>query len=99
MFRGNKRFNILDLVMKEQDIIDLGFERVDITKEQSGYEDDWHYYTYDFTRGLSLISSDNDEAEKFGEWFVEFFESEQQIRFTDVSKLQDLMEIIIEAKQ
>jgi hypothetical protein len=85
--------------MKEQDIIDFGFERHDVTAEQSGYENDWHYYTYDFTRGFGLITSDSDEAEKIGEWYVEFFEAEQEIRFTDASKLQYLMEIIIEAKQ
>ena len=84
--------------MKEQDIIHFGFERHDVTAEQSGHEDDWHYYTYDFTRGLSLITCDSDEAERIGEWYVEFFEVEQEIRFTDASKLQDLMDLITEAK-
>ena len=99
MFRGNKWFNILDLAMKEQDLVHLGFERVDVTAEQSGHENDWHYYTYDFTRGVSLITCDSDEAERTGEWFVEFFEAEQQIKFTDVSKLQKLMDLITEAKK
>ena len=85
--------------MKEQDIIDLGFERVDITKEQSGHEDDWHYYTYEFTRGFSLISSDNDLAKRKGHWHIEIFETDEEIIFTDVSKLRKLMDLIIEAKQ
>ena len=85
--------------MTDKDLINLGFERNDVTAEQSGNENDWYYYTYDFTRGIALITCDSDEAERIGEWYVEFFEAEQQIRFTDASKLQDLMEIIIEAKQ
>ena len=85
--------------MKEQDIIDLGFERHDVTAEQSGSENDWHYYTYDFTKGLSLISSDNDLAKRKGHWHIEIFETDEQIIFTDVSKVRKLMDLIIEAKQ
>ena len=40
--------------MKEQDIIDLGF-----TKE---FGDNFHYYTYDFARGFSLITQASDEV-------------------------------------
>lgn len=85
--------------MKEQDIIHFGFERHDVTAEQSGNENDWYYYTYEFTGGFSLITCDSDEAERIREWYVEFFEVEQEIKFTDASKLQDLMDLITEAKQ
>ena len=54
--------------MKEQDLIDLGFERNDVSAEESGHVR-FYYYTYNITDELSLISSDNGEAKKDG-WFV-----------------------------
>ena len=85
--------------MKEQDIIDLGFERHDVTAEKSGHESDWYYYTYEFTRGLSLISCDSDLAKKNGQWHIEIFNTDEEIIFTDVSKVRNLMDLITEAKQ
>lgn len=82
--------------MTEQDLIDLGFDRVDETAEKTGYPRDWYYYTYDFTRGLSLISCDNEEAEKSG-WHIELFQ-ESKIRFTNTHDVQELIKIINKAK-
>ena len=53
--------------MKEQDLIDLGFERIDVSVGE-----DFYYYTYDFTKGFCMISSDNYEAEDKG-WFIDIF--------------------------
>ena len=79
--------------MKEKELIALGFERSDVTAEESGYETDWYYYTYDFGQGaLSLISCDNSEAEKDG-WYVEVFEDET-IRFTNSSDVMALIDLI-----
>ena len=78
--------------MKEQDLIDLGFERNDVSAEESGHVR-FYYYTYNITDELSLISSDNGEAKKDG-WFVELFDYEN-IEFTskeDVEKLISLIE-------
>lgn len=83
--------------MTEQDLIKLGFDRVDVTAEESGYPRDWHYYTYDFTDHLYLISCDNDEAQLNG-WYIELFE-ETKIRFTDIYDVQELIKIINRAKQ
>jgi len=79
--------------MTEQDIIDLGFERVDVTAEESGYLRDWYFYTYDFTNGLSLISNNKTDAETKG-WYVEFFNTEDKIRFTRNKDLHRLIKII-----
>jgi len=78
--------------MTEQNLIDLGFKRVDVTKEESGFPNDWYYYIYYFTSGFSLISSDNEEAEKDG-WCVEFFDADD-IRFTNAKELLHLIRII-----
>ena len=79
--------------MTEQDLIDLGFEKNIETAEDSGSPNDWHYYTYDFCKGLSLITQASDQV-KNGEWYVEFFEVEDDIRFTDRDHLSSLMDKI-----
>ena len=79
--------------MKEKELIALGFERTDVTAEESGCESDWYYYTYGFGKGaLNLISCDNAEAEKDG-WYAEIFEDET-IRFTNSSDMMALIDII-----
>lgn len=79
--------------MTEQDVIKLGFERNDVTAEQSGYENDWYYYTYDFVNGLGLITPDNEEANKSG-WYVGFFDTGDKIRFTDIKEVEALINLI-----
>ena len=77
--------------MKEQDLIDLGFERIDVSAEESG-DKPFFYFTYDITDELCLISSDNDEAEKEG-WFVEIFDY-SGIRFFQKKDLKVLINLI-----
>jgi len=81
--------------MKEQDLIDLGFKRTDVSAEEAGDKNGFHYYTYDFSdsRGLSLISNSNDEAEKAGQWAVEIFDYDN-ITFTDAEKVLEFINII-----
>lgn len=84
--------------MTEKDLIHLGFIRNDVTKEESGYDNDWHYYTYQFTSGLCLISCDNEEAKsEDGLWFVEIFDVDG-IRFTNVENLEKLIWLIKNAE-
>ena len=80
--------------MKEQDLIDLGFERVDVTAEESGYATDWYYYTMDFGthRGISLISCDNSEGIDKG-WYVDILEDES-ISFNKYEDVLDFITII-----
>lgn len=81
--------------MKEEELVQLGFERVNVPPEEAGDEKGFHYYTYDFSdsRGLSLISNSNDEAEKAGQWVVEIFDYDN-ITFTDVEKVLEFTTII-----
>ena len=81
--------------MKEQDLIDLGFKRTDVSAEEAGDENGFYYYTYDFSdsRGLSLISNSNDEAEKAGQWVVEIFDYDN-ILFTDKKMVLEFITII-----
>ena len=49
--------------MKEADLIQLGFNRVDVSEQESG-DKPFYYYTYDIGNGtISLITQSNDEVE------------------------------------
>ena len=74
--------------MKEQDLLDLGFERNDVSAEESG-DVPFYYYTYDITDELCLISSDDGEAKKHG-WSVEMFDYDG-IKFTTIEDLKTLI--------
>jgi hypothetical protein len=72
----------------EQHLIDLGFERIDVSKEESG--DNYDYYYYDFELGqLSLISCDSDE----NEWYVEIFNC-KGFRMCDYELLNQMIDVL-----
>lgn len=75
--------------MTEQDLIDLGFKKE--------FGDNFHYYTYDFIPGFSLITQANDEIVN-DNWTLEVFESEGKIRYNDKSIVKSLIEIINKGK-
>ena len=74
--------------MTEEQLKALGFEQQIDTSEPSFY-----YYTLDIVWGLSFISQANDEVEN-DEWIVEIFETTPAIKFKDVKKLSNLIEIL-----
>jgi hypothetical protein len=85
--------------MKEQDLINLGFKRTDVTAEESGYEQGFYYYDIDFgdKRGISLISPANNEVVS-NKWFVEVFE-DPSIRIENKKDLEDFIRIINKIKK
>ena len=79
--------------MKEKELIALGFDRKDVTAEESGYDTDWYYYEMDFGNGhLGLISPSNDEIEN-KEWYVEMFD-DRTIRFNKSSDVMAFIDLI-----
>jgi len=80
--------------MTEQDLRDLGFKQNTVLPEESGYDTIFWYYTYDFyeSASLSLISSDNEEAEN-DEWYVEIF-GNSKIRFKTMASLAEFINLI-----
>ena len=78
--------------MKEKELIALGFQRTDVTAEESGYETDWYYYTLTLGNHLCLITNDNTEVDK-DKWYVEVFEDET-IRFTNSSDVMAFKDLI-----
>ena len=77
--------------MKEQDLINLGFKRNDVSAEESG-DSPFYYYTYEITDELCLISSDDGEAKKDG-WSVHFFDYDD-IWFYTPEDLKTLIDVI-----
>lgn len=79
--------------MKEIQLLKLGFERTDVSEEESG-DKPFYYYTLDFglSRGISLISCDDEQAKEDG-WYVEIFEDDS-IRFNEYEDVKDLIRIL-----
>jgi len=79
--------------MKEELLVELGFERVDVSAEESG-DKPFHYYLKNFGEKniLSLISISNDAVED-GKWYVEVFEDDS-IKIDDEDDLEDFINII-----
>ena len=82
-------------MIKEKDLIELGFERQDNTPESSGAPDNWHYYTLDIG-GLCLISDDSD-AVKDNNWKVYIFDYDG-FQITELEKLKLFIDVLNEIK-
>ena len=74
--------------MREKDLIDLGFERQDVTAEDVGTDNDFYYYTLDI-EDLCLITSASDEEK----WKVEIFDY-NGFEFTDLGQLVKFIKIL-----
>ena len=78
-------------MIKEEELVKLGFERVDVSEEESG-DKPFHYYTYDIGNGtISLITQSNDEVEK-DNWHVEVFE-DTSIRFETIEDITKFIQV------
>lgn len=75
--------------MTEREIQLLGFEK----QEEHDGDTPYHYYTYTVARGFEFISCASDEVES-DEWYVEFFDSDPNIRFTKFSEAQALINLL-----
>ncbi|MEI6424459.1 MAG: hypothetical protein WCP55_19735 [Lentisphaerota bacterium] len=76
----------------EVGLLNLGFERQDVSIEESGQDKPFYYFTFEIDK-LCLISNSNDEC--VGKMYnVEFFDYSDAVRFTDIKILSDLVEIL-----
>ena len=55
--------------MTEEELISLGFKKVDVPDDESGNGYDYYYYELDIMEGLRLVSCGNDELVNY-EWYV-----------------------------
>jgi hypothetical protein len=73
--------------MTEKELQLLGF------KKEFMDEDDDYYYYFDLVNGLSFITCTGFEGQNNG-WYVEVFNTEPSIRFTDFGELQGLLNML-----
>ena len=83
-------------MMKQQDLIDLGFEKVNVSSKESGSKP-YFYYTYYFSNGFCLITRASDEIVN-GKWSVEVFDTDESFEFKKVSELSSLITILENAR-
>lgn len=76
--------------MTEEIFEKLGFERIDVTMEESGHED-FYYYTIDIG-DVCIMSNSDDEAKECG-WEAYIFDS-RTVRIKGSGDLEDLVRII-----
>lgn len=74
--------------MKEQELIDEGFERVDQLTEETGDKTDYYYYQLEFNPDFVLMSDASDEITN-DQWKVYCYESGIVIR--DLEDVQMLV--------
>jgi hypothetical protein len=82
--------NYIIMKIKEKDLINLGFERINVSEQESG-ANSFYYYTLDFgeNKVVSLISSSNDEVVD-DNWDLLIFEDDSLV----IKKLEDLISFI-----
>jgi hypothetical protein len=87
--------------MTERELQLLGFKKEEsdgathIKEDGSEWmEDQFYYYSLDIAAGFGFITCASDEVGEDGQWFVEFFDSDPQIRFTEFGELQALINLI-----
>jgi hypothetical protein len=74
--------------MTELSIKKLGFERVDVTEEESGIGS-FYYYVYKIGH-IDLISNSNNNTQD-GKWIIEILEGD--IQFHDINELKTVIKI------
>ena len=74
----------------EQDLIDIGFKKTDVTQEESGDDHDWYYYTFSVCQ-IDFITMESDKAaNNDGGWVVEFFNSSPPIKIDNLETFKNL---------
>ncbi len=79
--------------MTERELILLGFKSEEIKEHD---EDEAYYYALDIVDGLTFITPTNEEI-KEGNWYVEVFNTDPLIRFTEFGELQGLINTLTKA--
>ena len=75
----------------EENLIDVGFNKISQTAEATGAKKDWYYYTLDIG-DMCLITNDNEDAEK-DQWAVYIFDN-LEIVFRNTEDLAQLVQLL-----
>jgi hypothetical protein len=79
--------------MTEQELVDFGFDKVEVSDDESQNGYDYYYYILDLLPGLSLISSASDENLD-GQWKVFNFDWDTKNPL-DVASINHLIEVAV----
>ena len=74
--------------MTEQELIEEGFERIDVLTEESGDKNDYYYYSLKLNSDFVLISDESDEIVN-SQWQVYCYEIDVTIK--DIEDVQALI--------
>ena len=74
--------------MTEHELIEEGFEKIFVSKEESGNKIDYHYYRYQLNELYSIYSSDSDESTR-NKWLVYFDEMKEPV--SDIEDIQTMI--------
>lgn len=77
--------------MTEEIFQQLGFERVDVSIEESGHDKDFYYYTIDIGDVCLMSNADDDAADKG--WEAMIFDS-RTLSIKGAGDLEDLVRIL-----
>lgn len=82
--------------IQEQDLLKLGFEKIEVPIEESG-DKPYEYFTYDIG-DLCLITCASDECVD-GCYTVEFFDYPNSVVFTNLTVLEDIITLLNENRK
>jgi hypothetical protein len=74
--------------MTEQELIEEGFERIDVLTEESGDKNDYYYYSLELNPNFVLTSDESDEIVN-SQWQVYCYEIDVTIK--DIEDVQVLI--------
>jgi hypothetical protein len=76
--------------MRKEDLEEAGFERVFVSKEESGNKDDYYYYSYEINTDVILTSIESDEITN-NIWKV--YEHSWGVAMTDIDDVITLINL------
>jgi hypothetical protein len=76
--------------MTEKELESLGFD----LEGYCDFDGEWHYYSLQLASGFGFISCANNQVGEDGQWYVDFFDSDPLIRFTDYDELRSIISLV-----
>ena len=76
--------------MRKEDLEETGFERIFVSKEESGNKNDYFYYKYEINTDVILISNANDEISN-NNWKI--YEHSWGVAMTDIDDVITLINL------
>ena len=76
--------------MTEREIQLLGFQKEEMKEHE---EDKSYYYALDIVDGVAFITRSNEEI-KEDNWYIEVFNTDPAIRFTEFGEVQALINLL-----